>query len=212
MCRLLLVKSKKEFEIAPHLKKLAEISKNNKEYQGHGWGCAYLENKHWKFYKNILPIWEDNLKQFRKIKTTQLIAHARSAYKDENIDVKNNMPFHDDKYVFIFNGELHGVKIKESGRIGAEKIFNFIKGFDKGNFSKAVEEGVNVIKKRTRYVKAMNIIISDKEKIYVVSMFNENADYFTMHYKQNDIFIICSEEYPGEKNWKKIENDTIKTF
>lgn len=212
MCRLLLVKSKKEFDIVPHLKKLAEISKNSKEYQGHGWGCAYLQNGNWKFYKNILPIWENDLKQFGKIKTKQLIAHTRSAYKDEGIKIENNMPFYDNKYVFIFNGELQGVRIKESGRIGAEKIFNFIKGFDRGNFLKALKESIAVIKKRTKYIKAMNIIISDKEKIYVVSMFNENPYYFTMHYKQNDLFIICSEEYPNEKGWGKIKNNTIKVF
>ena len=52
MCRLLLVKSEKNFEISHHLKNLAEISKNSKEYQGHGWGCAYLQNNNWEFYKN----------------------------------------------------------------------------------------------------------------------------------------------------------------
>lgn len=210
MCRLLLVKSNKEFEISNHLKKLAEISKNSKEYQGHGWGCAYLQRNKWKFYKNIKPIWEDNLEQFSR--TKQLIVHARSAYKDENIGIENNMPFYDEKYVFIFNGELQGVKIKESGRIGAEKVFNFIKRFDKGNIFNALKIAIEVIKKRTRYIKAMNIIISNRKKVYLASIFNENPEYFTMHYKQDNGLIICSEEYPNEENWNKVENNTIKEF
>lgn len=210
MCRLLLIKSEKEFEISSHLKKLAEISKNSKEYQGHGWGCAYLKDNNWKFYKNIKPIWEDNLEKFTK--TTQLIAHARSAFKDKDIKIENNMPFYDDKYVYIFNGELHGVKIKEPGRIGAEKIFNFIKRFDKENMSEALKKGIEIIKKRTKYIKAINLIISDKQKIYVASLFNEDPDYFTMHYKQDGKLIICSEAYPNENGWKKIENNTIKVF
>ncbi len=122
MCRLLYVRNKVEFKISDQLQKFAEISKSSKEYQGHGWGCAYLENNSWKYYKNIAPIWDDDLTQLGK--TTLLIAHARSAFQDKDIVVENNMPFYDDDYVFIFNGELHGVKIKENGRIGAEKIFN----------------------------------------------------------------------------------------
>ncbi len=54
--------------------------------------------------------------------TKRLIVHARSAFQDKDIVVENNMPFYDDKYIFIFNGELNGVKIKSDGRIGAEKI------------------------------------------------------------------------------------------
>ncbi|MFQ5754365.1 MAG: class II glutamine amidotransferase, partial [bacterium] len=182
MCRLLLVRSDTAFHITPHLQKLAEISKNSKEYQGHGWGCAYIQNKEWQFYKNIAPIWEDNFQQFGR--TTLLMAHARSAFKDQDIRIENNMPFFDENYVFVFNGELRGVKIKETGRIGAEKIFNFIKRFDKGDLLAAMQKGVEILKKRTSYMKAMNFIISDKQNVYVSSFFNEDAEYFTMRYKR----------------------------
>src|ERR1035437_4291138 len=131
MCRLLYVNSKNNFSIPDYLEKFAEISKNSREYQGHGWGCAYWQNSTWNYYKNVKPIWEDNLTQLKFC--NRLIVHARSAFKDEGIEVENNMPFFDDKYIFIFNGELRGVKIKEEGRIGAEKIFNYIKRFDKTN-------------------------------------------------------------------------------
>src|SRR3989338_480001 len=162
MCRLLSIRSKKEFSISHHLKIFAQLCKNSKEYQGHGWGCAYLdENKHWKHYRNIKPIWEDELEQFGE--TTLLIAHARSAFEDKGIEVENNMPFYDDNYVYVFNGELRGVKIKENGRIGAEKIFNFIKRFNKGDMLEALRKGIGIIKKKARYVKAINIIISDKQ-------------------------------------------------
>jgi glutamine amidotransferase len=49
------------------LKKFADIARNSKEYQGHGWGCAYQDDGPdgtWKIYKNISPIWEDDLEQF----------------------------------------------------------------------------------------------------------------------------------------------------
>ena len=90
MCRLLLIKSESEFEIKPFLENFSLISQNSVEYQGDGWGCTYLENNEWVRYKNIKPVWEDDLTKFGKSKL--FIAHARSAFKDEGITVDNNMP------------------------------------------------------------------------------------------------------------------------
>ncbi len=208
MCRLLYVRSRQPFEIYEHLEKFSIVAKNSKEYQGHGWGLARLVKGRWRHYKNIKPIWKDDLGQFGK--TTLLMAHARSAYQDKDIIVENNMPFYDEKYIFIFNGELHGVKINAEGRIGAEKIFNFIKRFDKGDMFDALAKGVEIINKRSRYIRAMNIIIGDEEKAYVSSLFNEDEDYFTMHYKKSaDRLIICSQPFDNEKDWQKIKNNSV---
>jgi predicted glutamine amidotransferase len=206
MCRLLFVKSKAEFEIKYHLNIFSEICQNSKEYQGHGWGCSYLADNKWTHYKNITPIWEDDFSKFKR--TKRLIVHARSAFQDKDIAVENNMPFYDDNYIFVFNGELNGVKIKSEGRIGAEKIFNFIKRFNNGDMNSALEKSVKIINKRSKYVRAMNIFIADKESVYVSSTYNEDPDYFGMHYKKTDNeLIICSEFYPNEANWKPIENN-----
>ncbi len=211
MCRLLYVRSDNKFSINGQLKKFAEICKSSKEFQGHGWGCAYLRDGEWQHYRNISPVWEDNLDQFAE--TNLLIAHARSAFQDKDIFVENNMPFYDDKYVFIFNGELQGVSIKEEGRIGAEKIFNYIKRFDKGDPKDMLERGVNVIKKKTNYVRAMNIIITTKEKAFVSSVFSQDEEYFTMSYKREDARItICSDPFVSESNWQKIANNSVGEF
>jgi glutamine amidotransferase len=209
MCRLLLVKSDREFPLAEQLERLAFIAKHSKEYQGHGWGCAYVQNGVWKHYKNIEPIWQDRLDQFGRSKL--LLAHARSAFKDEGINVENNMPFYDDRYVFIFNGELRGVRISEQGRIGAEKIFNFIKRFDCGNMFDALKRGIDVIGKRTAYIRAMNIILADIDNVYIASIFNEDPDYFTMRYTTDcGKLVIASQALPGAECWEKIESGTCR--
>jgi predicted glutamine amidotransferase len=208
MCRILGVKSKEEFEIKEYLKDFAEMSKNSKEYQGHGWGLSYLQDGKWQHYKNIKPIWEDDLNQFPK--TNLLLVHARSAFKDEGIVIENNMPFYDDKNVFIFNGELRGVKIKSEGRIGAEKIFNYIKRFDKENIMEALYRAKEIIKKRTSYVRAMNIIIGRENGFVYSNIFSEDPDYFQMHKKQtNETIIVCSKPLGEKKGWEKISNDSI---
>ena len=211
MCRLLAVHSSSLFSPAVFLKKFALISKNSSEYQGHGWGCAYLENGQWRIYKNISPVWEDDLEQFPQ--TTLLLGHARSAFRDEGIVIENNMPFYDERYVFIFNGELQGVRIKSEGRIGAEKIFNFIKRFDKGDINAAIRKAVRIMQMRTDFIRAMNLIISDKKRIYLNSLFMDAVDYFTMFLKrENDRLLICSDPFPQESNWQKIKNKTIEEF
>lgn len=211
MCRLLFVQNRNVFSISEHLSIFALIAKNSKEYQGHGWGCSYLANDNWIHYKNINPIWKDDFEQFPKSK--RLIVHARSAFEDKDIVVENNMPFYDDKYIFIFNGELRGVKIKADGRIGAEKIFNFIKRFDKEGMEKALPKGVGIVNKRTTYIRAINIIIAEKDKVHYSSLFNEDEEYFQMYYKQSDDeLIICSEVYPDELGWNKISNKSNGVF
>lgn len=214
MCRLLTVKSKTPFSITGHLKNFAGIAQNSKEYQGHGWGCSFRRNGNWLTYKSILPIWEDDLDQFGE--TTMLLAHARSAFKNEGITVENNMPFTDADRVFIFNGELHGVRIRETGRIGAEKIFNTIRRLNDNNDpsnSNAFRKAVAIIEKRSEFVKAMNIIMADENRIYIHSLFNRDPDYFTMHKKQEgDRLILCSEPYPNDSGWERINNRTLETW
>lgn len=203
MCRLLCVSGEHDFAIEGHLDVFAGIARDSKEYQGHGWGCAWLEGDGWRVYRNIQPIWEDDERPAGR--TRLLLAHARSAFRDEGICIENNMPFSDGRYVFIFNGELRGVRIKEDGRIGAEKIFNYVKRFDRGDMLEALRRGVDVIAKRTRYVRAMNIIMASPSDVYVASSFNEDPDYFQMQRRQEDgISVICSEAYPDESGWQAI--------
>jgi glutamine amidotransferase len=211
MCRLLTIRSQTPFAIGPHLEKFSQIAKNSKEYQGHGWGCAYQDPAgHWQFYRNIKPVWEDGLSRLGE--TTLLVAHARSAFEDKNIVVENNMPFFDGRTVYIFNGELRGVKIRQEGRIGAEKIFNYIRRFDKGDTLQALSKAVGIIKKRTRHIRGMNIIMVNQTGIFVSSYFTEDESYFTMSYRQGEGLIICSDPYPSEDNWHNIANESVRKW
>jgi glutamine amidotransferase len=211
MCRLLAVKSKTPFEIRHHLENFALVAKHSKEYQGHGWGCAFLDaNGSWQIYRNIAPVWEDDLSRFGR--TCLLVAHARSAFEDRDIVVENNMPFFDGRTVFIFNGELRGVKIREQGRIGAEKIFNYIRRFDRGDTRQALAKAVDIIKKRTRAIRGMNIIIVNDRGIFVSSHFSEDAEYFTMRYWDGEALVICSAPYPGAGNWHPIANNSVRIW
>jgi len=208
VCRILLTRSSKPFSIKSELTPFADLSRNSREYQGHGWGCSWLDDRSgWQHYHNLAPVWEDDLCQFTH--TRLLLVHARSAFKDEGIVVENNMPFNDGESVFIFNGELRGVKIKSDGRIGAEKIFNYIRRFDKGDKLHALTKAVSIINKRTSYVRAMNIIMSDGETSLVSTTYNEDPEYFQMHRRaKNNMERVCSVPFAGESGWLPINNNS----
>ncbi|MHA2099328.1 MAG: class II glutamine amidotransferase [Candidatus Kariarchaeaceae archaeon] len=202
MCRILSVRSSSPIDIPSHLEHLSNISKNSKEFQGHGWGITYIENNQWKLYKNINPIWESDLSVLRE--SNIFLAHARSAFQDEGITIENNMPFLSNDLAFIFNGELRGVKIKEEGRIGAEKVFNFIQRFNNGDLEKGITKAVGLINKKTDYIRALNFIISDGIKFYTMCQYNEDPEYFNLHKSVNDDLTIVSSEVYGSYSWDKI--------
>lgn len=211
MCRLLAVRSAAKFSVASYLQQFARVARESQEYQGHGWGiaCRIDENK-WAYHKTVNPIWEDDLQQFPA--ADMLIAHVRSAFRDEGIVVDNNMPFYDERAIFIFNGELQGVRLREDGRIGAEKIFNVIKRFDRGDLGVALQKATALIRKRTRHVRAMNIIVTDRRQFYVSSAYAERPAYFQMAVKYDPALVICSDPFPGESGWETIPNQSFRVF
>jgi glutamine amidotransferase len=211
MCRILYARATQPFSISELLQPFAEMARDSREFQGHGWGCAWRDaeddSSGWQQYHNIRPVWEDDLSQFGS--THLLLVHARSAFRDEGIVVENNMPFSDGKSVYIFNGELRGVRIQSEGRIGAEKIYNYIRRFDKGDLCAATTKAVDIIKKRSSYVRAMNILLSDGEQSCVSTSYSEDPEYFQMYRKQdNDMQLVCSRPLRGERDWCAIENNT----
>ncbi len=211
MCRLLVVRSQELFDPAPHLVPFASLCKESKEFQGHGWGCAWREEPQgWQIYRNLCPIWEDDLTRFPR--TSLFVAHARSAFEESEVTIENNMPFFDGERVFVFNGELRGVRIREQGRIGAEKIFNFIRRFDRGDPLAALKKAVGILRNRSRSIRAMNILIVKGREIYLSTYFTEDEEYFTMRYKEGRELVICSETYPFETDWSRIPNETVRRW
>lgn len=207
MCRILSASSEKPFSITGLLDSFAEVARTSTEFQGHGWGCSWREAGRWRHYHNIKPIWEDDLSRFDE--TSLLLAHARSAFRDEGIIVENNMPFSDGESVFIFNGELRGVRIKSEGRIGAEKVYNYIRRFDKGDKLAALKKATSIIARQSTYVRAMNIIMSDGIGIWLSTNYNENPDYFQMHQKQEgELKLVCSHPFANATDWARIDNST----
>ncbi|MCZ6882279.1 MAG: hypothetical protein O7F15_04635, partial [Gammaproteobacteria bacterium] len=108
-----------------------------------------------------------------------------------------------------FNGELRGVRIKSEGRIGAEKVYNYIRRFDQGDKLAALKKATSIIARQSTYVRAMNIIMSDGTGIWLSTSYNENPDYFQMHQKQEgELKLVCSHPFANATDWARIDNNT----
>ncbi|MFI5168154.1 MAG: class II glutamine amidotransferase [Thermoanaerobaculales bacterium] len=211
MCRLLAVKDRTRFPIAPLLRRFAAMARASREYQGDGWGCAWNDGRGWQVYRSLTPIWDDDLERFGA--TSLLVAHARSAFRNEGICIENNMPFLANGVAFVFNGELHGVRIREEGRIGAEKVFNTIRRLTNGDLATGLATATLFISARTRYVRAMNIVLADGERILVHSSFGEQPEYFTLHVARDDGRVaVCSEPLPGDEVWQPLANGALEVL
>jgi len=212
MCRLLLIKSQNISPVQDDLAAFAELCRTSPEYQGHGWGLAYKDTTgQWRHYRSLTPIWEDDLDFIPP--TRWLLVHARSAFQNEGIVVENNMPFTNGDRQFIFNGELRGVRLRAPGRIGAEKLFHTVLAHHRGNLEQGVKRAVTTILERSRYVRAMNMILTEGEQALVFSYFGEAADYFTLYRRDEEAATrVCSGCYGDPQAWRPLENLSLEVI
>jgi predicted glutamine amidotransferase len=211
MCRLLAVVSRFPVDAPFHLDAFTRVCRNSTEYQGHGWGYAMLHADGWEHYRTVTPIWEDTSRPQHRGHV--LLAHARSAFRDEGIVVENAMPFIDGDQVFVFNGELHGVRLPVQGRTGAERIFRFLRQPARSG-TDAVERALEILRARTTHLRASNFMIADMQKILLYSAYAGESAYFTMHRRRTeDELTICSAPYDdGDDQWIPLSRNTVEVF
>ncbi len=186
-----MMRGEQPFAAMPVLESFRERCRDSREYQGHGWGAAWRSSGAWSRYRSLTPIWDDDPELPAEVDF--LVVHARSAFRDEGIDIENNMPFYRGERVFVFNGELQGVRLRVPGRIGAEKIFNLIEGRDEGDLDAAVAAADSLLVSKSERVRAMNLALTDGDRIYASCRFTESPDYFTLHYREGALAAVCSE-------------------
>jgi len=202
MCRFLIAKSTKKFIPESLLNSFADMAQKSRTFDGDlqkdGWGMSWWNNGTWEQYVSMKPIWEDTHMFSYAPESTCFAVHARSAsFADHENIIAYNQPFIRDKYSFVFNGLLKGVRLpyKLEGTIGSQKIFSLIDRFLKTMpTKKALEKAVESINTHTRFVQALNIGICDGSKIYAYTQYAKHPQYYHLQYSnENDMQIVSSE-------------------
>lgn len=208
MCRLLVVRDDAPFEPGPLLRQFATAARASREYQGDGWGCSWLGADGWRHHRSLVPIWDDGLDVAEP--TTLLVAHARSAFRNEGIAIENNMPFVDGATVFAMNGELRGVRIAEQGSIGAAKLFRFLGRLGAFQSPGDLARGLDVVTARTRYVRAMNLVVSDGRGVLVANRFSEDPEYFTLRKTvRGRRRMVASDPIDQQADWEPLGHGVV---
>ncbi|MBW2971260.1 hypothetical protein KY320_03810 [Candidatus Woesearchaeota archaeon] len=214
MCRFLIIIAEKQFDATSHLNSFAELCKNSEEFQGDGWGVCYPAPKQegWKCHRSIKPIWQEQ-HLFDSLPATKiLVAHARSSFQDRGPNIEFTQPFVNEKLVFVFNGEISGVKIRARGNNGAQKLFTLIQQNSSNGYKEALQILKRLIEDNSEHIKAMNVGLLHQNKIYVLCKYSERPNYFGLHYyngkDENEMQIVCSQPY-GSYDFKPIPNNQV---
>jgi predicted glutamine amidotransferase len=204
-----MVRSEKAVDSRPFLDLFADLARATPapdgDWQGDGWGAAWLEGNEWRTLKSERPIWED-LSTFEKFPAAATFcAHARSAsFPRQKNRIDLNQPYVDGSFAYVFNGFLEGVTppIPLTGEIGAQKIWSQLKK----NLARADEAGPeNVLDdlavfldRHARKIHGLNVGLCDGRRLYALTRFDANENYYRLRgFRSPDLSIICSGTLPG---------------
>jgi predicted glutamine amidotransferase len=193
MCRFLIANSNNLInpkDLLNTFSTLAQASRTiDGDMQNNGWGMAWLDDENqWQIYKSMKPVWEDTAVFESFIPTKTLLVHARSASYSKFIDdVSVNQPYFNNKFSFVFNGDLSGVKIDKPvpGKIGAQKLWYLLQQnlLNESPYN-ALQSFTQFMRQNTSKIWGMNIGFTDGHKIYASCNYTPNnvyPDYHMMH-------------------------------
>jgi len=170
--------------------------------QADGWGVSWLDGELlWTARKSINPIWTEaaSLKQVPAGRL--LLAHARSAsFPSHKNNLAFNQPFMDGCYAFVFNGLLRGVSLPGlAGSIGAQKIWSLLRTLlEDHEPAAAVRMLVSALERHSKAIPALNIGLSDGEKLYVYGRETDEPNYYRIWAAESPgMTTVCSEPLDG---------------
>lgn len=220
MCRFLLVRAKEKMDPQGLLSSFASVCEKSRapdgDWQGDGWGVAWREEGSWSLRKSLSPIWQDT-PVFSEIPATDLlVAHARSAgFPDQKGILEYNQPYVHDSTCFVFNGMIRGVRLpmKLDGRIGAQKIFSFLRQqLEKRDGAEALQLLDRLVLSHSRELVGMNVGLVTGDTFNLLCEYARNDSYFGLNYFQDkSVTVVCSEKLPAFQ-WKTMAKGQVLTL
>lgn len=192
---------------------------SDKEFKhSDGWGIAYLENGGLKIFRSAKAVYEDEqIDQFRNLKTDLVILHARKASKG-NVDIRNVHPFeclyNGSRYLFFHNGTIHDELPFENtfrpiSATDSEQLFYYLLSNSNGQLAPSF------LKSRLEKLKdftAANFILSNGETTFAGNWYSDNPNYYSLKLLQKPgLVMVASEVLPHFKtdDWHRLENREI---
>ena len=200
----------------------ATLGKGSFKHQD-GWGISYLDPQgKWRRFKSEAAIYDDvQVQWFRSLKTKYLMIHIRYA-KGSVPALKNNHPSYIERndvgeFVFCHNGYVpseinYCPSFKTKSETDSEQIFFQILSLSK---NKGIGESVSECVSLLDTPHGTNVILSSKDKSYVMVKESEARRYYTMHIGSNERCTIVSSEVllgHDEFIWVEAPESTVFTL
>ncbi|MBP9758755.1 hypothetical protein KBD45_03600 [Candidatus Dojkabacteria bacterium] len=224
MSRILVINKKERFDVEENFKIFAEVSENNPtpdgNWQGDGWGISYIDPLlKWRGFKTFVSIWKNIGFAHIFMPSNIFMLHVRTLIvEEEYVSEENNLPYFNDELSLVYDGDQLESKIDKSVKPLIDRIWEQIQIVDKSNLESEFKTICEQINLEAEGYKAFNLVLSDKQNMYVYCKYNPEAEsYYQIHYFTNELKTIISSQ-PLEiedmqlDQWQKLQNGEYKTF
>ncbi|MEM3162256.1 MAG: class II glutamine amidotransferase [Candidatus Bathyarchaeia archaeon] len=197
--------------------KLAAMNKNEKHElnrrdpnfnHADGWGILIRISGNFEHYKKEVACWEDpKFADYYNCQADLVLLHARRASPFTPINYEFTQPFIRDGWCFCHNGTIKDLISEQKS--DSEQFFSLILDqiLQYDDVIEAIRKTVNKIENYT----ALNFILCNKDKAFVLIKYQKYPKYYTMKCLQSQDYVIISSEilqnFKG--GWKQTSNNTM---
>ncbi len=205
MCRMIGFSFTEDDEVSSLFELLKKFAKSGL-HSPHtdGWGC-YLKNSDNNIfcYKNINPVYEDKIDNFNSYLG---IFHARKASPGLPHGMLQLHPFLADNSVFAHNGTIKDANLDNPFSSDSFDLFNNLR-----DFADFEDLGKRIISFKNKHLfTSINFLMIKDDSFYVLNLYNEEEDYYTLWLKEDQKGIVVSSETVNEFSKPLKNGDLLK--
>ncbi len=187
-----------------------ELNRNNPNFiHDSGWGIVLGKSGDFtELYKKDVPCWHDPKYQaYNNLVSDFVLLHARRASPGSPVDLSHTHPFERSGSYFCHNGTVLDPTFEDQR--DSENFFHLI--LDLLNQSKNPEAAIRQAASQMKEYTALNLIMTHKDKAYVLVAHQKSPDYYTMKYIEHPQYTIVSSETLPSFNgkWTRIPPGTL---
>jgi glutamine amidotransferase len=167
-----------------------------------GWGCYLKDSENRIFcFKNTTPIYKDKMENFNSMMG---IFHARKASPGLSHGTLQLHPFIADDSIFAHNGTIEDASLNNPFSSDSFELFDYLKDFS--DFEDFIKKIISF--KNECSFTSINFLMINDNSFYVLNLYNEEKDYYTLWIKKDEKGIVVSSE-PIDSSSKPLRNGDL---
>ena len=186
-----------------------ELNADNLDFvHSDGWGIVVGKSGRFDFYKKAVACWEDpKYHEYYDLDADFLLLHARKASPSVSVNYAFTHPFRKKGWFFCHNGTI---KDFVKPNVSDSEVF-FAMLLNKMKEKKDVTEAIGEVVKGLKDYTALNFILANKRKAYVLNKWVLNRPkYYSMKYlAREDFAIVSSECLKHFEGWNPVGNNVM---